>query len=108
LGEEWAGFSVDIDRVTGNWLDALQRPVVEKRGHASGCQCSEFINKNAGVAQLVEQLICNQQVGGSIPSTSSNFFVPYQFVTVDSSAALAQNTRLDFGRGSRVVKGGRL
>ena len=27
--------------------------------------------KNAGVAQLVEQLICNQQVGGSSPSTSS-------------------------------------
>ena len=25
----------------------------------------------AGVAQLVEQLICNQQVGGSNPSTSS-------------------------------------
>ncbi len=28
--------------------------------------------RNAGVAQLVEQLICNQQVGGSSPSTSSN------------------------------------
>ena len=27
----------------------------------------------AGVAQLVEQLICNQQVGGSSPSTSSIF-----------------------------------
>ena len=27
----------------------------------------------AGVAQLVEQLICNQQVGGSNPSTSSKF-----------------------------------
>ena len=30
--------------------------------------------KNAGVAQLVEQLICNQQVGGSSPSTSSSKF----------------------------------
>ena len=29
------------------------------------------INCFAGVAQLVEQLICNQQVGGSSPSTSS-------------------------------------
>ena len=29
--------------------------------------------KFAGVAQLVEQLICNQQVGGSSPSTSSRF-----------------------------------
>ena len=28
--------------------------------------------KNAGVAQPVEQLICNQQVGGSNPSTSSS------------------------------------
>lgn len=27
----------------------------------------------AGVAQLVEQLTCNQQVGGSIPSASSIF-----------------------------------
>ena len=35
-----------------------------------------YINRafRAGVAQLVEQLICNQQVGGSSPSTSSNFF----------------------------------
>jgi hypothetical protein len=28
-------------------------------------------SENAGVAQLVEQLICNQQVGGSSPSASS-------------------------------------
>ena len=32
--------------------------------------------RNAGVAQLVEQLICNQQVGGSSPSTSSTCFHP--------------------------------
>ena len=30
------------------------------------------ISGHAGVAQLVEQLICNQQVGGSSPSTSSS------------------------------------
>ena len=30
-----------------------------------------IIQALAGVAQLVEQLICNQQVGGSSPSTSS-------------------------------------
>jgi hypothetical protein len=29
---------------------------------------------NAGVAQLVEHLICNQRVGGSTPSASSMFF----------------------------------
>ena len=32
--------------------------------------------KNAGVAQLVEQLICNQQVGGSSPSASSTMNEP--------------------------------
>ena len=30
-------------------------------------------SSRAGIAQLVEQLICNQQVGGSSPSTSSIF-----------------------------------
>ena len=34
--------------------------------------------RNAGVAQLVEQLICNQQVGGSSPSTSSTKNSPNQ------------------------------
>ena len=34
---------------------------------------------DAGVAQLVEQLICNQQVGGSNPSTSSTFFSPIEY-----------------------------
>jgi hypothetical protein len=33
---------------------------------------------DAGVAQLVEQLICNQQVGGSSPSTSSTKNSPNQ------------------------------
>ena len=32
---------------------------------------SRETSNHAGVAQLVEQLICNQQVGGSNPSTSS-------------------------------------
>ena len=37
------------------------------------CDSIIFAGCCAGVAQLVEQLICNQQVGGSNPSTSSNF-----------------------------------
>ena len=37
-------------------------------------QALERNGKNAGVAQPVEQLICNQQVGGSSPSTSSNIW----------------------------------
>ena len=44
----------------------------------------------AGVAQLVEQLICNQQVGGSSPSASSIILVSL------------------IGENSRVAKGGRL
>ena len=32
--------------------------------------CDNYFG-NAGVAQLAEQLICNQQVGGSIPLASS-------------------------------------
>ena len=31
------------------------------------------LDKNAGVAQLVHQLICNQPVGGSTPLASSKF-----------------------------------
>jgi hypothetical protein len=31
------------------------------------------MKKQAGVAQLVEHLICNQRVGGSTPSASSMF-----------------------------------
>ncbi len=47
-----------------------------KKGLTNGKKC-DIINKHcesAGVAQLVEQLICNQQVGGSSPFTSSNIF----------------------------------
>lgn len=50
----------------------------------------------AGVAQLVEQLICNQQVGGSSPSTSSNLSV------------LPINVYESEWESSRVAKGGRL
>ena len=50
----------------------------------------------AGVAQLVEQLICNQQVGGSSPSTSSIL-----------SAIVGKYQKL-LRESSRVAKGGRL
>ena len=35
----------------------------------------------AGVAQLVEQLICNQQVGGSNPSASTSTLCLYEVQT---------------------------
>ena len=36
-----------------------------------GMSKDTLMHKYAGIAQSVEQLICNQQVGGSSPSTSS-------------------------------------
>ena len=39
---------------------------------------SSVVEVCAGIAQLVEQLICNQQVGGSSPSTSSNLSAAQQ------------------------------
>jgi hypothetical protein len=32
----------------------------------------------AGIAQLVEQLICNQKVAGSIPAAGTNHAIGYQ------------------------------
>ena len=46
--------------------------------------CNPFIlnviASQAGVAQLVEHLICNQRVGGSTPSASSTFSKPYELL----------------------------
>ena len=42
------------------------------RRSVQGLESGEKKSVRAGVAQSVEQLICNQQVGGSSPSTSSN------------------------------------
>ena len=36
--------------------------------------CKGYSGSVAGVAQLVEQLTCNQQVGGSIPFASSIYY----------------------------------
>ena len=52
----------------------------------------------AGVAQLVEHLICNEAVGGSSPFASSSF-------QAARSRRLGVRPR---GRGSRAVKGSRL
>ena len=47
------------------------RAVGTQRCRSEGVDGS--VGLDAGVAQPVEQLICNQQVGGSNPSTSSIF-----------------------------------
>ena len=54
----------------------------------------------AGVAQLVEQLICNQQAGGSSPSTSSTFFptpIEYGGIPERSNGADCKSVVTDFG-----------
>ena len=49
----------------------------------------------AGVAQLVEQLICNQQVGGSNPSTSST--ISYGGIPERPNGADCKSVVTDFG-----------
>ena len=49
----------------------------------------------AGVAQLVEQLICNQQVGGSNPSTSSK--ISYGGIPERPNGADCKSVVTDFG-----------
>ena len=50
----------------------------------------------AGVAQPVEQLICNQQVGGSNPSTSSNATI-YGGIPERPKGADCKSVVIDFG-----------
>ena len=51
----------------------------------------------AGVAQLVEQLICNQQVGGSSPSTSSTTSIEYGRIPERPKGADCKSVVTDFG-----------
>ena len=57
-------------------------------------QAAAQTGTRAGVAQLVEQLICNQQVGGSSPSTSSILLGMYDLRFI-------QVYREDYPSGSR-------
>ena len=70
---------------------------------------SNVVAHYAGVAQSAEQLICNQQVTGSIPATSSTFFLfllKKRLTEAFSCGILNQVSYI--WRGSRVAKGGRL
>ena len=68
------------------WIVPLSKCRRDLAGGLFSCQPC----RTAGIAQLVEQLICNQQVGGSSPLASSM-------------------GKISFVRGgSRVVKGIRL
>ena len=57
--------SIPVSRSSFHWRRSLARCAwTSVRGSAQNIS-------QAGVAQLVEHLICNQMVGGSIPSASS-------------------------------------
>ena len=62
------------------------RSEVGRRGGQNGLSCAIFsaysTRVNAGIAQLVEQLICNQQVVGSNPTAGS---LHYQVLTLISA-----------------------
>ena len=55
----------------GKWSGAARLPEKTKKKFAKDRQFKYNDFLSAGVAQQVEQLICNQRVGGSIPSASS-------------------------------------
>ena len=68
-------------------------------GRVSGCQsdCREFESRHpliffALVAQLVEHLICNQDVVGSIP-IEGFFFEDYHLIKNDSGLMVARESR---------------
>lgn len=56
---------------------------------------NNFRHLSAGIAQLVEQLICNQQVGGSNPSTSSKIL--YGGIPERPNGADCKSVVTDFG-----------
>ena len=64
----------------------------------------------AGVAQLVEQLICNQPVAGSSPISSSKEFKGLRckpkafFVSGVTFAKILTNYKTDFSEGSPTLK----
>ena len=83
-GSEQQQSSVRKERVNGRVVQLVRMPAC----HAGGRRFEPVPGRQyADVAQPAEQLICNQQVGGSIPSISSITFST---------------------RGSRVAKGGGL
>ena len=61
-----------INKVSEKFLLFSKKGVdISRNVWYSNQRCERQAPRPAGVAQLVEQLICNQQVGGSSPSTSS-------------------------------------
>ena len=63
-----SGWTFAVRRTTGR---KPGRDQLKRNEDRSPSASQEKLENHAGVAQLVEQLICNQQVGGSNPSTSS-------------------------------------
>lgn len=59
-------------RCRGEMVDALEHGAIgSKSSYGRAGSIPAGSNLYAGIAQSVEQAICNRQVGGSSPSTSS-------------------------------------
>ena len=58
------------------WLNSLRSTNEVSWSHAEQLITNQLINIYADVAQLAEQLICNQQVIGSSPIIGFFFFGP--------------------------------
>ena len=75
LAAREGGLFVTIRSVSAMRWRRTGRSEVGRKGGQNGLSCAIFsaysTRVNAGIAQLVEQLICNQQVVGSNPTAGS-------------------------------------
>ena len=69
--ELWTPETLILYKVVTSLVDTKTRKAIDRIIRVRyNSPCDNYFG-NAGVAQLAEQLICNQQVGGSIPLASS-------------------------------------
>ena len=85
----------------------MARQLATSRAQTSNCCSRRRRSNHAGVAQLAEQLICNQQVVGSIPSASSKYPSFGVFGNTLTSIMLSKRDKavLDFERSWWLVPG---
>ena len=81
------------------WLNSLRSTNEVSWSHAEQLITNQLINIYADVAQLAEQLICNQQVIGSSPIIGFFFFGPLaQLVRASPCHGEGRRFESDLGR----------
>ena len=92
------GLFVTIRSVRAMRWRRTGRSEVGRKGGQNGLSCAIFsaysTRVNAGIAQLVEQLICNQQVVGSNPTAGSIVNRGFTIIAESLAWPLFQSTRL--------------